>query len=229
MPDPPRSPLLTPAFFAPGGKPASIPTIARRLLGCVLQHGEVALRITEVEAYGGPEDTASHARMGRTPRNGPMWGDPGHAYIYLVYGLHRLLNVTAAAKGTSKAGAVLIRAAEPLRGVPQIVRRRGGRTGPSSLAGPGKVSQALGVTLAQSGDSLLVPGGLELREGPPPPTVRVGPRVGIDYASPADRDVLWRFADGSSLWVSQPRSLRPEPPCPRDRTTPPKPSPKGSG
>jgi len=183
-----------------------MPALARALLGTLLRHDDVVLRVTEVEAYAGPEDSASHARSGPTARNAPMWGPPGVAYVYLVYGIHRLLNVTAAPP--DGVGAVLIRAAEPVAGLDTIRARRGGRTGPEALAGPGRLSQALGVELAHSGTSLLAPGGLELRRGSPPARVRVGPRVGIDYALPQHRRVPWRFADADSRCVSHPRHLR---------------------
>jgi DNA-3-methyladenine glycosylase len=72
-------------------------TVARALLGKQLRRGRVVLRITEVEAYRHPDDSASHCRMGKTPRNAPMWGPPGHAYVYLCYGIHQLLNLVCGA------------------------------------------------------------------------------------------------------------------------------------
>ena len=190
--------LLSRRFCA---RPAEV--LARHLLGRYLTRGSITLRITETEAYLGPGDTAAHSRMGPTPRNAPTWGPAGHAYVYLCYGLHQLLNVVAGPAGS----AVLIRAAEPVTGLDAIRRRRGGKSGPSLLTGPGKVGQALGLDASFNGHALFETGGLELRRGGPVPTVLVGPRVGIDYASPADRDALLRFAVAGSDWVSQPGRL----------------------
>ncbi|MFO7565007.1 MAG: DNA-3-methyladenine glycosylase [Enhygromyxa sp.] len=179
--------------------------LARALLGCRIARGPVVLRITEVEAYAGPEDSASHARFGSTERNAPMWGPPGHAYVYLCYGIHNMLNVTAEAHG--RAAAVLIRACEPVGGLDEIVRRRGGRAGPASLTGPGKVGAALELDTAWSGHPLFRRGGLTLLAGDPVARVLAGPRVGIDFAAPADRARAWRFAVAESPWVSQRRGL----------------------
>jgi DNA-3-methyladenine glycosylase len=182
--------------------------LARALLGCRIHRGGVVLRITEVEAYAGPEDTASHARFGSTDRNAPMWGPPGRAYVYLCYGIHNMLNVTADAEG--RASAVLIRACEPVAGLAEILRRRGGGSEPARpvlLTGPGKVGAALELDTSWSGHALYRRGGLTIHAGDPPAQVLVGPRVGIDFAAPADRARAWRFAAGDSAWVSHRRSL----------------------
>ena len=177
-------------------------SLARALLGKELRRGDVRLRITETEAYL-QHDTASHARMGPTPRNAPMFGPPGHAYVYLVYGLHQMLNVVAGVEGDGTA--VLIRAAEPLAGLPTIRERRGGKDGPVLLTGPGKVGAALDIDTRLSGHALYRRGDLELRDGEPPEAILSGPRVGIDYASPDDRDAPRRFAIAGTPWVSAPR------------------------
>ena len=114
--------------------------VAEDLLGARLQRGAVGLRITEVEAYRWPGDTANHGRHGKTERNAALWGPPGTVYIYLCYGVHHLLNLVTGADG--EAAAVLVRACEPLTGLPTIRRRRGGRKGPALLTGPGKLNQA---------------------------------------------------------------------------------------
>ena len=194
---------LTPAFFD-----RSCLVVARDLLGRHLVHGDVTLRITEVEAYVGPEDTACHAHKGRTSRNQAMFGPPGTAYVYTCYGIHQLLNLVTGPEGFP--AAVLIRAAEPVHGLPLIRARRGDRDGPVLLTGPGKVGAALAVDPAFSGRSLTAGGGLEVHEGMPLADVLHGPRVGIDYAAPPHRDALWRFAEPGSRWVSQRASLRPE-------------------
>ena len=154
--------------------------VARDLLGKELWAGEVGLRITEVEAYRWPDDTANHCRAGRTKRNEPMWGPPGRAYVYLCYGLHQMLNVVTGEEG--EGAAVLIRACAPLAGLETIRARRGDKRGPVLLTGPGKVGAALGVDRSWSHHALFEPGGLELCDGPAPGGVLVGPRVGIDYA-----------------------------------------------
>ena len=87
--------------------------VARDLIGRHVRRGRVTLRITEVEAYRGPTDSAAHTSMGRTPRNEPMWGDGGHSYVYLCYGLHNMLNIVT---GRGEGAAVLIRSAEPVVG-----------------------------------------------------------------------------------------------------------------
>lgn len=166
------------------------------------------LRITEVEAYDGPTDTACHARSGRTARNAALWGTPGTTYIYLCYGLHQMLNVVAGRDGGG--AAVLIRACEIVAGEAVVRARRGGKTGPVLLTGPGKVGAALALDGGFGGHDLLAPGGLEIRAGEPPEAVLVGPRVGIDYAAPADRDAPWRFACAGTRWVSARRTLRAE-------------------
>jgi DNA-3-methyladenine glycosylase len=183
--------------------------VARDLLGRHLVRGSVALRITEVEAYLGPSDTASHARFGRTTRNAPMWEAGGLAYVYLCYGIHWMLNVGADAEG--RGSAILIRACEPVSGLPVIQRRRGmDKDGPILLAGPGKVAQALGLDGAFSGHALFAEGGLELRVGNAPSRVLTGPRIGIDYAAEADRIAPLRFACAGTTWVTVPKGLSPE-------------------
>lgn len=178
--------------------------VARELLGQCLVRDGVAVRITEAEAYGGPEDSASHGRHGRTVRNAPMWEEGGRAYLYLCYGLHRMLNVVTGPRDVC--GAVLIRACEPLAGMDAILaRRRMARVAPALLAGPGRVAQALALELDFSGHLLFEAGGLELREGEPPPSILTGPRVGVDFATTQDRRRKWRFACAESPWVSAPK------------------------
>ena len=174
--------------------------VAGDLLGARLQRGGVGLRITEVEAYRWPGDTANHGRHGRTERNAALWGPPGTLYIYLCYGVHRLLNIVTGADG--EATAVLVRACEPLAGLATIRRRRGGRNGSVLLNGPGKVGAALGLDLGWNGHAVYLPGGLEVYRGRPPKTVLRGPRIGVDYARPEDRAAPWRLAVGESAWVS---------------------------
>lgn len=188
--------ILPQSFFA-----RDVVTVARALLGQLLVRdrgtpSEVVLRITEVEAYGGPDDTASHCRSGRTARNAPMWGPPGHVYVYFCYGLHHMLNLVTGEEGEGQA--VLVRSCEPVSGIEIVRARRGGLEGPTLLAGPGKVAAALALDRSFSGLPVFAPGALEAHAGPPVRDVLVGPRVGVDYARPRDRDAKLRFAiDGS--------------------------------
>ncbi len=177
---------------------------ARGLIGCELVREGVVLRIVEVEAYAGPEDSASHARHGRTARNAPMWGPPGRAYLYLCYGMHWMLNVVTGPE--AQASAVLIRGAEVLAGMEQVLARRKAVKPTAQLcAGPGKVAQALGLDGAFDGHDLLTPGGLHLRPGQGPHAIYSGPRVGIDFAADPDRLRPWRFIQAGSPAISRPR------------------------
>ena len=177
--------------------------VARDLIGRHLRRDDVVLRITETEAYRGPDDTACHTRSGRTQRNAAMWGPAGRAYVYLCYGLHSMLNVVTRPEGS----AVLIRACEPVTGLETIRSRRGNREGPQLLAGPGRVAAALALDPSWSHHPLCEPGGLEILVGRPAVMLIVGPRVGIDYAAPQHRDAPWRFAEAGSRWVSRRQGL----------------------
>ncbi len=196
----PAAQPLPPAFYL-----RPVAEVARDLLGRHLRLGGVTLRITEVEAYGGPSDSASHARSGRTPRNAPVWDEGGRAYVYFCYGMHHMLNIVTGPAGLAEA--VLIRACEPVEGLETVLARRNGVKGPALLTGPGKVAQALGIDLSFTGQPLFGPGGLVVLEGCPPAAVLTGPRVGVDFAVAEDRDRPWRFASAGTPWVSQRRSL----------------------
>jgi DNA-3-methyladenine glycosylase len=196
------SAILPVSFYA-----RDVLDVARELVGKHLRANGVELRITEVEAYRWPGDTACHARSGRTERNAAIWGPPGRAYVYLVYGLHQMLNIVTGEDGDAQA--VLVRACEPVRGLAKIRERRGGKEGPVLLAGPGKVAQALDIDTSWSHHELHREGGLTLRDGPPPSRVLVGPRVGIDYAEPAHRVLPWRFAAADTPWITHARTLQP--------------------
>ena len=182
--------------------------VAEDLLGKQLRREDVSLRITEVEAYRWPDDTANHCRAGRTARNAAMWGPPGRAYVYLCYGIHHLLNLVTHPEG--QGAAVLIRACEPVEGLSTIQARRGGKRGPVLLTGPGKVGAALGLDTTWSHHPLTEAGGLEVWDGAPPEAILSGPRVGIDYASPEHVRAPWRLACADTPWVSARRTLTPE-------------------
>ena len=179
--------------------------LARDLLGRILFYrtpaGLLAGRIVEAEAYRGEADAASHAFRGRTARNAVMFGRAGHAYVYFTYGMHYCLNVTAEVTGT--AGAVLLRALEPLAGV-EAMRARGDR-GPDIrlLSGPGKIGRAFGLTLEDNGRDF-TRGPLGLAAGSPVADhqVAVSPRIGISRAV----DLPYRFAVIGSRAVSGPRA-----------------------
>lgn len=161
--------------------------VAPDLLGVVLRHDGVAVRLTEVEAYDGSNDPGSHAYRGRTPRNGTMFGPPGHLYVYFSYGIHWCANVVCGPEGT--ASAVLLRAGEVVEGGRLAQRRRGQRVAERDLArGPARLTQALGLDRAYDGADLF-DGAIRLTRGDRPETTRTGPRVGLREA--ADRP--WRF------------------------------------
>ena len=174
--------------------------VARDLVGCYLVHetprGRLCGRLVEVEAYLGPRDPASHAYR-RTPRSEVMWGRPGTAYVYVSYGSHACLNVVTAPEGT--AGAVLLRAIEPLAAVEEMARRRGTRVPRLIGGGPGRLTEAMGVTLGHNRADL-VRGPLYLARGPKPRRIAATPRIGISVAV-APR---WRFVDPDSSCLSRP-------------------------
>jgi len=170
--------------------------VAPVLLGSVVTSsvgGEtVAIRITEVEAYGGQgEDPGSHAFRRETPRNATMFGPPGRAYVYFTYGMHWCLNVVTRPEGT--AGAVLLRAGEVVEGIDAVRARRGQGVRDRDLArGPARLTVALGVTGALDGVDLLDPRSplhLRLSRGVPV-DIRVGPRTGVGGEGAA---TPWRF------------------------------------
>ena len=178
--------------------------VARDLVGRDLVHrgpeGLTALRIVEVEAYLGEGlDPASHAHRGRTPRNGNMFETPGRLYVYVSYGLHHCLNVVCESRGT--AGAVLLRAAEPIAGEPILRRRRNGRGGRELTNGPGKLGQALGADLAWDGLDLVRDAELGVWPGEVPASLESTGRVGISQAT----GWPFRFYDPHSVWVSRAR------------------------
>jgi DNA-3-methyladenine glycosylase len=164
--------------------------VARDLLGKVLRHrapdGVAAGRIVEVEAYIGEEDPACHAAPGLTERNAPLYGPPGVAYVYLNYGLHHLVNAVTEAKGSP--AAVLIRALEPIEGLELMRRRRAqlrwrqGKPAPPDhelCRGPGNLTAALGITLAQN-RLPLTRGPLVIEDhGDRVIDIAWGPRIGI--------------------------------------------------
>jgi DNA-3-methyladenine glycosylase len=205
------------AFFA---RPAA--RVARALLGCLLVRrlpasaggGLLAGRIVEAEAYVGEEDRACHAHTGKTRRNAVMYGPPGHAYVYFIYGMYDMMNVVCQPEGRPEA--VLLRALEPVHGVDAMRRRRRTARRDTDLAsGPGKLCRALAITRAQNGLDLC---GDRLWIAPAPAfigadarrhaerneTIATGPRIGIDYAG-ADAALPLRFWLAGNPHVSRAR------------------------
>ena len=179
--------------------------VAPDLLGCVLEHetdeGLVAVRLTEVEAYAGETDAASHAYRGRTERNAVMFGPPGHAYVYFTYGMHFCVNVVCMPSGIARA--VLLRAGRVIAGEDLAARRRRGRRPAAAVMvardlarGPARLCQALAIDRAENGADLCSPAGeLRLRSADNEPhaggaaVIEAGPRVGVSAAT----EIPWRF------------------------------------
>ncbi len=182
-------------------------TVARELLGKTLVHqteeGTTAGRIVEVEAYCGPEDKGAHSYGGRkTPRNEVMYGEKGHAYVYLIYGLYNCINITAGDM-PGKPEAVLIRALEPISGQELIVKRRGAKAKLTNLTnGPGRLCMAMGITRQQNkADITMPPLYVEDTLNVPANEVVEKPRIGIDYADEW-KDKPWRLYIKGNSFVS---------------------------
>ncbi len=172
--------------------------IARDLIGMVLTFEGVGGRIVETESYD-PTDPASHSYGERqSRRNGTMFGPPAHAYVYRIYGMYECLNVVC-----RRCEAVLIRALEPLHGIETMRARRGIDDLAKLCAGPGRLCQALGITLEQDGLSLLAPP-FALVSGSGRLRLHRGTRIGITKAAEAER----RFGLAGSRYLSRPFAAR---------------------
>ena len=190
-------PILKRAFYE---RPTE--QVARDLLGKVLFHGPAAGVIVETEAYPGGDDLASHSSRGLTPRTQVIFGPPGHAYVYFIYGMYECLNIVAEPAG--QAGCVLIRALEPVAGIDLMRHRRPLARRIEDLAsGPGKLTLALGITRAQYGADM-TRGSLVVRQPANAATnpIEVTPRIGIRHC--ADRPL--RFLIRGNPSVSQPNA-----------------------
>jgi DNA-3-methyladenine glycosylase len=171
--------------------------VARELIGCTVEHGGAAGVIVETEAYHDSEP-ACHAFAGLTPRTRTLFGEPGRAYVYRSYGIHALLNAVCEPEGIG--AAVLIRALEPLAGLEQMSARRARRA--DLCTGPGKLTQALGISLGENGSCLssgpvLIRGRAREMEEPP---ILAGTRIGITRAV----ELPWRFCLAGSRHLSRP-------------------------
>ena len=160
--------------------------VAPLLLNAVLRHGDVAVRLTEVEAYAGQADPGSHAFRGPTPRNEVMFGPPGHLYCYFTYGMHVCANAVAGPEGT--AGGILLRAGEVVEGLDLARTRRPVSSDRDLARGPARLCRALAIELSHDGTDLSA-GEITLEPGTPPTRWEAGPRVGLRAAA----DVPWRF------------------------------------
>jgi DNA-3-methyladenine glycosylase len=187
-------PILRRAFYKRGAV-----EVARELLGKILVHGATAGIIVETEAYLGGDDLASHSAVGITNRTRVIFGPPGHAYVYLSYGMHECLNIVAEPDG--KAGCVLIRALEPVTGFDAMYRRRpAARTDRDLTSGPGKLTRALAITRAHNGVDM-TRGDLVVRE-PEQKTaveIEVTPRIGITKCA----DLPLRFLVRGNRFISR--------------------------
>ena len=186
-----RSQVLTREFYA-----RDATQVARDCLGKILVHGKTAGRIVEVEAYLGIDDAAAHASAGITNRTKVIFADPGHAYVYFIYGMYDCLNFVA-----ERAGCVLIRALEPVCGIPLMRRRRPAAKRIEDLAsGPGKLTLAMGITRKQNGIDLtgdhLQVRALDERERF---RIAVSPRIGISKCA----DWPLRFFIADNRFVSR--------------------------
>jgi DNA-3-methyladenine glycosylase len=182
---------LSRAFFN-----RSVHDVAPELIGAVLLFNGVGGRLVEVEAYHQSEP-AAHSFRGPTPRNSVMFGPPGYAYVYRSYGIHWCLNFVCEPKGS--AGAVLIRAIEPTAGLAAMRRRRGMADKRLLCSGPGRLCEALGITVRHNGLSLTAPP-FEIFAGDDAAEVVAGPRIGITKAV----ELPWRYGEKGSRFLSKP-------------------------
>jgi DNA-3-methyladenine glycosylase len=168
--------------------------VARELIGArlvrVFNGRKLTGLITETEAYISQQDLACHAKAGLTARTRVMFGPPGHAYVYFTYGHHWMLNAVTEQEGFP--AAVLIRAIQPVEGAQVMSKRRSGR----DTFGPGKLTQALGITKSENGADLTEPGSglwIEAGQSVPDSAVTIGPRVGLNNTPEPWLSKPWRF------------------------------------
>jgi DNA-3-methyladenine glycosylase len=185
---------LAPEFYA-----RPVVEVARDLIGCVVEHRGMSGLIVETEAYHDSEP-ACHAYAGLTPRTRVLFGEPGQAYVYRSYGIHALLNAVCEPAGIG--AAVLIRALEPLEGLPEMYARRGRSRLEDLCSGPGKLTQALGIELSEN-DTSLWDGPIAItarQKETDVPVIVHSTRIGITRAV----ELPWRFCLAGSRHVSRP-------------------------
>jgi len=191
------------AFYARSSLEVA-PDLLGRLLVRRTEEGEpLVARIVECEAYR-EDDPASHSFRGRTPRNAVMFGPPGHLYVYFTYGMHYCMNVVTGTEGAGSA--VLLRAAEPLRGLDRMAAARGVHDPRRLCTGPARLTQAFGIARAQDGIDVTRPDALFIAPGTlaDASAIQAAPRVGIRVAT----EQPWRFFVRDDPFVSAPRPLR---------------------
>ncbi len=196
---------VLPAKFYARNTVKVAPDLLDKWLVRMIGHQRLIGRIVEVEAYRGKDDPASHAFRGLTPRNAPMFGEPGHAYIYFTYGNHFCLNITTQEMG--KPGAVLLRAVQPVKGLGMMRRLRPNVPDTELTNGPGKLTKALSIDKALNEHNLTITGPLFVTEPQAAQTryeiwcsTRIGIREGLDKP--------WRFFLKGNPYVSKRRGLR---------------------
>lgn len=189
-------------FFARDTLEVARDLLGRRLVR-TLEGERLSGRIVEAEAYVGEEDEASHASPGLTKRNASMYGPPGHAYVYLIYGMYFCFNIVAGQEGFP--AAVLVRALEPVEGLETMRERRGGRSDDQLTSGPGRLCEALAIDLRFDGADLCSPEArlfLEVGEPVLDERVATGPRVNVRGDDIAV-NVPWRFYVEGSRYLSR--------------------------
>lgn len=199
--------------------PIDVPLLldqTRALLGARLSHAGVTVRITEVEAYAGEADPGSHAFRGRTNRNAVMFGPPRHLYVYFTYGMHHCANIVLSQDGS--AAAALIRSGEVVDGVHLARQRRGAAADRDLARGPARLTQALGLTLADNGVPVLSApvktadeDAVVLHEVAPAAALESGPRVGVRGPGGDGALYPWRFWLAGDPFVSVYRPAAPRP------------------
>lgn len=179
-------------------------TVARDLLGHTLvrvsEEGTVKGMIVETEAYLGPRDDAAHSYKKKSSRVQVQYGPAGCAYIYLIYGMYHCLNITTGPEGDPEV--VLLRALEPLSGLPLISGRRRTEKPTQLMNGPGKLCQALDIGMGLYGEDICISDQLYMEQGSQPVMVESSKRIGIDYAL-LTRDMPWRFSVAGNAFVSK--------------------------
>jgi DNA-3-methyladenine glycosylase len=203
---------LTRAFFA-----RPVLDVAPELLGCIVAHAGVTVRLTEVEAYDGSNDPGSHAFRGQTPRTRVMFGQPGGLYVYFTYGMHWCANLVCGSAGA--ASAVLMRAGEVVGGIEVARSRRTGVSDRDLARGPARLATTLALTREQNGiDTTASDSPLVLHAAGPGllggSTVRTGPRVGVSGPGGDGATYPWRFWVEGEATVSAYRPGKVRPPKP---------------
>ena len=201
--------ILPTSFYA---RPAT--EVAPDLLGDILVRRlpdgtRISGRIVETEAYSGIDDLASHGRRAPTPRSRPMWGAPGHSYVYFTYGKYWMSNITCDVDGVP--GAVLIRAIEPVEGIAEMALRRPGVPRRALTSGPARLCLAMEITRALNEVPVTSEAAgfwVEAGEAVSSELVRTGPRIGIDSAPEPWRSIQWRWWVAGSADVSRGDGLR---------------------